>query len=53
MDEVYHTKRETQEELLEDIERSCAATPVCAVQFMHQIQEFKDLFQIEGLMMTL
>jgi hypothetical protein len=43
MDEVYHTKPETLEELLEDTERSCAATPVCALQVMHQIQECLDV----------
>lgn len=43
MDEVYRTKPEKQEELLEDTERSCAATPVCTLQGMHQIQECLDV----------
>lgn len=43
MNEVYHIKPETLEELLEDTERSCAATPVCALQVMHQIQECLDV----------
>ena len=38
MDEVYHIKPETLEDLLEDTEKACAATPVCALQGMHQIQ---------------
>jgi hypothetical protein len=43
MDEVYHIKPETLEELLEDTESSRAATPVCALQVMHQIQECLDV----------
>jgi len=28
---------------LEDTERSCSVTPVCALQVMHQIQECLDV----------
>jgi len=43
MDEVYHIKPETLKELLEDTERSRAATPVCALQVTHQIQVCLDV----------
>jgi hypothetical protein len=39
MDEIYHINPETLEELLEDTENLRSATPVCALQVMHQIQE--------------
>jgi hypothetical protein len=39
MDEVYRIKPEK----LEDTERSCAATPLCALQVTHQIQECLDV----------